>query len=92
MNLESEEIARVRVDLAVTTFHSDFHLFRNESETADNGWLLVDLEGDPFVDPEPSVGEEGETPCSPDCESKECGPDGCGGSCGNGAMRARTGT
>ena len=39
------------------------------------------------IDADCQVGEmcqEGECVCKPDCLDKECGPDGCGGVCGNG--------
>ena len=35
------------LDLALTTFHSDFHLFQNIGAVAANGWLVVELVGDP---------------------------------------------
>ena len=51
---------------------------------------LVDLPADVSVDvpgvelqAEAIAGETmGETPCTPDCDGKECGTDGCGGYCG----------
>ena len=35
------------LDLAVSTFHAPFHLFRNDGASAENRWLSVDLVGDP---------------------------------------------
>ena len=41
-----------------------------------------------YLDPEDPSGQypvhcPGAGPCTPNCEGKECGPDGCGGSCGD---------
>jgi len=48
----------------------------------DEGGGGVDLTVEELPEPEVDVKEPEEDVCAPSCEGKECGTDGCGGSCG----------
>jgi hypothetical protein len=83
---ESESTADVGVDAGpppVTDTSTDATTGGDTASETPGDAPIPDPEPDVETSPEPDVAAEPDVVCTPDCAGKECGDDGCGGSCGD---------